>query len=288
MPEPRIRLAAASDLDGNIYAIGGYDPSTGTAVSTVVRYNPIENTWSIMASLPEALLAAIAVRGNDGRIYVFGGARDASGRTNEDSTEAYDPSTDTWQTLAPMPTARYGASAAVGRDGRIYVIGGCCSDAPEMNTVEAYDPVTDTWTELSPTATVGIAFAAAVSAGKRIYVFGGAITGDSTSVVQIYTPAKDQWQFAPFFMPAARQSLGAGMDASGRIYVLGGFDTDDVFLSSVDVFTPSTGTWQSGPPMPKARAAFGIASFDDRIHVLGGYSCFTCVQGRNNFVLTTP
>ena len=52
--------------------------------------------------------------------------------------EAYSPSTNTWTTLAPMSTSRYGLAAALGSDGRVYAIGGYHSGV--LNTVEAYSP----------------------------------------------------------------------------------------------------------------------------------------------------
>lgn len=55
------------------------------------------------------------------------------------SVEAYTPSTDTWATLVPMPTARYDVAAATGTDGRIYAIGGTNGEVA-LNTVEAYTP----------------------------------------------------------------------------------------------------------------------------------------------------
>ena len=55
-----------------------------------------------------------------GRIYVFGGeATDGTFGENE----AYDPARDTWQAMAPMPTARHGLGSAV-MHGSIYVISG--------------------------------------------------------------------------------------------------------------------------------------------------------------------
>jgi N-acetylneuraminic acid mutarotase len=55
-----------------------------------------------------------------GKIHVFGGEAD-EGTFNEN--EAYDPATDTWRAMAPMPTARHGLGAAV-VDGSIYVMSG--------------------------------------------------------------------------------------------------------------------------------------------------------------------
>lgn len=47
-----------------------------------------------------------------------------------------------WATKSPMPTARYGAAAAV-VNGIIYVIGGY--NGNYLATVEAYNPMSDTW-----------------------------------------------------------------------------------------------------------------------------------------------
>lgn len=285
LPAARVSLAATTDADGNVYAIGGFNPVTSSYVNTVYRYTPNTNAWTKVAPLPQAVASAAAVRGVDGRIYVFGGL---SGTQTLDAVEAYDPDTDTWTSLEPMPTARYGAAAALGRDGRIYVIGGCCGNEPEFNVNEAYDPTTDTWTSRAPTPAVGIAFASAVPVGGRIFVFGGAITGDSLPIIQVYNTATNQWRLNfTFTMPTARQSHGAASDGNGHVYVFGGFDGDDVFQSSVNVLTVSDKTWTSGPSMPAARAYFGTASFKGTIYVLGGRSCFTCTEGRNTFILST-
>jgi N-acetylneuraminic acid mutarotase len=286
LPAARVSLAAASDADGNVYAIGGFNTVTSTWVDTVYRYDPGANAWTKVAPLPQALASAVAVRGLDGRIYVFGGNTPTE---TLDSVEAYDPDTNTWSSLAPMPTPRYGAAATLGRDGMIYVIGGCCGNGPEYDVNEAYDPATNTWTTRAPTPAVGIAFAPAVTVGHRIFVLGGAITGDSLSIIQIYNPDRNRWRLDfSFVMPSARQSHGAATDGNGHVYVFGGFDGDDVFQSSVDVLTVKDKTWTSGPDMPAARARFGTASFKGKINVLGGYSCFTCTEGRNNYILSTP
>ncbi|MBJ7607865.1 MAG: hypothetical protein JF887_00325, partial [Candidatus Dormibacteraeota bacterium] len=49
----------------------------------------------------------------------------------------YTPSTNSWATVAPMPTARGFLAAATGPDGRIYAIGGY--KGGYLTTVEAYD-----------------------------------------------------------------------------------------------------------------------------------------------------
>jgi N-acetylneuraminic acid mutarotase len=65
------------------------------------------------------------------------------------TVQAYDPRTNRWRKLAPMPTARGDlAAAAVG--GRVYVIGGLDAVGHPMATVEIYRVASNTWTSGTP------------------------------------------------------------------------------------------------------------------------------------------
>ncbi|CAN5851074.1 hypothetical protein BH11MYX4_BH11MYX4_26720 [soil metagenome] len=85
LPTARTGLAAATGMDGRIYAIGGYGP---TALATVEAYTTSTNTWTTVASMPAARGAIAAAVGADGRIYVAGGA---SGTDTSSSVYAYTP-----------------------------------------------------------------------------------------------------------------------------------------------------------------------------------------------------
>ena len=71
-----------------------------------------------------------------GRIYVMGGNTNAGVTTA--SVEAYTPATDTWETVASIPTGRYSfATAAAGP--RIFAFGGWAA-GQALAVVEAYTP----------------------------------------------------------------------------------------------------------------------------------------------------
>src|SRR5260370_36887396 len=70
------------------------------------------------ASLAGVRYAMPATTAVDGRVFVFGGY---DGTNTLSSVEAYTPSSNSWATVLPMPTARYLAAAATGPDGRLYV-----------------------------------------------------------------------------------------------------------------------------------------------------------------------
>jgi N-acetylneuraminic acid mutarotase len=64
--------------------------------------------------------SGIAVAVMDGKLFVFGGERVGG---TYDTAEAYDPETNTWATLTPMPMSVHGIGAvAIGET--IYIPGG--------------------------------------------------------------------------------------------------------------------------------------------------------------------
>lgn len=89
---------------------------------------------------------------------------------NVDANEVYDPITDKWTILEPMPSKRGGLSS-VAINGSIYVFGG---EQPSgtFDSNERYDTMSNTWTyEVGmPTARHGLA---SVSIDNDIYVIGG-------------------------------------------------------------------------------------------------------------------
>src|SRR5262249_49616123 len=102
----------------------------------------------------------------------------------------YNPTTNTWEAVASMQTARGNVAAAVGIDGRIYAIGGDVSAfGVGLASVEAYTPATNTWQTVASMPT-GRTWAWATTAGgdPRIFVFGGSSSGPTLPVVAAYTP----------------------------------------------------------------------------------------------------
>src|SRR3954471_9381403 len=83
--------------------------------------------WVTLASQNEPR-QEMAVAELNGRIYAIGGFRAGSTRAN--TVEAYDPTSDSWQTMAPLPIGLNHPLAATA-GGHIYVIGGHPESGPE-------------------------------------------------------------------------------------------------------------------------------------------------------------
>lgn len=147
----------AGAIGGKLYVVGGLfrnpanRPWDAHVIGTLEIYDPATDTWDTSkAPMPTPRKhAAVAVIG--GRLHVVGGHRFEvvpSGSTGTVITseivathEVYDPATDTWQSLPPMPTARQAAGAGV-IDSRLYVAGGTGSGGA-VDILEVFTPGPD-------------------------------------------------------------------------------------------------------------------------------------------------
>jgi len=160
-------------LGGKLYCMGG---RFGGALSDVDSFDPVSNTWTTLASMPDGRAGMTAVAWN-GSIYTFGGragTAPCNGPTATNNTiRRYDPSTNTWSNAGNLVVKRSDATAAVVGD-KIYIFGGCDDTGAFFDSVEVYNPHNQTSTLLSVKLPGGVrADAAAVAVGNAIHITGG-------------------------------------------------------------------------------------------------------------------
>ena len=265
MPTARAGIGVAV-VDGKIYAIGGSYNSLGETE----EYDPATNTWTTKTPMPTPrIYFGIAVVEN--KIYTMGGDSGnwTVGETPTNVNEVYDPLTDTWKTLTPMPTKRLGLSASV-VDRKIYCIGGRRGEPTyaDVSATEVYDPSTDTWTTMEPIPTP-VSYHASAVLKNRIYVIGGAV---EVTLNQIYDTETDTWSNGaplPKGVDAAAAVATSGVYAPKRIYVIGGKQNLDA-VNFNQIYDPETDTWSTGTAMPTARYGLGVAITDDVLYAIGG------------------
>ncbi|HEU4418275.1 MAG TPA: kelch repeat-containing protein, partial [Planctomycetota bacterium] len=184
------RLAPALTLLSNnqVMVSGGvqYAPiltiPNANSVATVQRWNPATGTWGSGASMPTPRAGHHynQVTLADGRVLMTGGINitsilTAATTTPTNAAEAYNPVTNTWQSL-PMPTARVLHSANRLADGRVVVCGGAqgtlTAPTPIAN-VEVFTPATNSWS-IAPALTAPRASHVAQQlADGTLILFGG-------------------------------------------------------------------------------------------------------------------
>lgn len=92
--------------------------------------------------------------------------------------EAYDTTTKSWSTVAPMSTQRSDFGAAIGPDGRIYAFGGVQAGALlTWDTTEDYAPAATAWLSAGKLSQPRFSFSAATGPDGRVYALGGRIEG---------------------------------------------------------------------------------------------------------------
>lgn len=205
------------ETNGLIYAIGGAGGAAGP-LDRLEVYNPLNNTWNVLAPMPTGRQHNTSCVVND-KIYVMGGITKSS-RTNKivktENNEVYNPKSNSWQTLSPLPTpCGDPIISAVGNN--IYVL---CGDVLWM-----YDTLSDKWeTKKNCPVWISILLGSAVINDKIIFPGGQNKDGKAVSSVYIYDTTNDTW-IKSTNLPKPIQ-IGGITTLNGKIYMIGGNDTD--------------------------------------------------------------
>jgi len=270
LPEPYYsNIWGAVAVNGKIYSVGDgvcecYDPDANnwTAVNpppissdrrAVVAcqnkiyvigdptqvYDLATDTWENRTAMPLWIYGYQANVVND-KIYVISGGKPSfySDTAASEVNYVYDPATDSWSQLAPIPIPVAGYASAV-LDNKIYIIGGGTATTMvenATNIVQIYDPKKNQWTNGTPMPT-GVYLAGACStsglyAPKRIYVVGGNLRYNfggvlasylcwtGSNLTQVYAPASGNWSTGAFLpISQLRSSL---VNVNDTLYVVGG------------------------------------------------------------------
>jgi N-acetylneuraminic acid mutarotase len=271
MPTARSGLGVAV-VDGKIYAMGGYVNSRFSNLNEM--YDPKTDTWITRTQMPKPRSDfGIAVYQN--KIFIFGGFGYIYGSVPGfiETTDVYDPETDTWDTRASIPTPREDLCANV-VDNKIYLIGGNVyvgATWPSLcNKNEVYDPETDTWDTKTPLPNYhGLTSAGLDSAvvDDKIYVISQTEIDSTIPFNQIYDSETDTWSSGTM-MPTLASGFSvvatSGEFAPKRIHVLS--------RNTHQIYDPETDTWTNGTTMLTSRYSLGVAVVNDELYAIGGYN----------------
>lgn len=245
-----VNHAGLVHLDGKLYLVGGFRENTFDPVGAVRIYDIASGAWSEGAPMPTPR-GALAVVVLDGRIHAIGGnaagadALDhAEHGIGEDGSsvgthEVYDPATNAWTRLAPMPTPRNHLGAAVVA-GNIHVVGGRMGNDFRFTAHEVYDRSTDAW-RVAPAVPTGRSGIAVVEHDGYVYVFGGetaGLTGRTFDEAERYDARTGSWESLPP-MPTARHGLGAATVGASIHVLSGGPEPGFAFSDAHEVLTPA-------------------------------------------------
>ena len=136
-PMSSARAYATAGLlpSGRVIVAGGIrNGHAGTIlIRQVEQWNPVEDTWSVLAEMAKARYCAAGTVLADGRFAVIGGIG-ADNKQRKDG-EVFDPAVGMWEALPEQAVSRYNA-ALVPVAGGMVAIGGLQDAAAELYDVE--------------------------------------------------------------------------------------------------------------------------------------------------------
>lgn len=217
--------AIAALLPNGLVLIAGGRNSAGTLVSTDL-YHPRKNTITPGPAMNVARYdCAIATLPN-GRLMIIGGFGAVTQSQPLDSTEIYDPATNTFAAASKTPTmndARGGARATNLPSGLVLVTGGS-DNAGVVATTEMYHPTTRKFT-MGPDMSGPRKFHSQILLSNgRVLIAGGYTDNSGTNVVSttdLYHPATKTITPGPD-MNDPRGLASATLLPNGRVLIAGG------------------------------------------------------------------
>jgi Kelch motif len=200
---------------------------------------------------------------NTDKLYLAGGDNTVQ--------ETYDPTTNSWSNVAPLPAA-LDHIQAVELNGLIYYVGGLVQwPGPAVGTVYIYDPAANSFTTGTPMPAGRERGAGGVAVfGDKIYYAGGLHDGVAVPWFDVYDTATKTWATLPD-MPEARDHFHAAV-VNGRFYAIGGRHGAINATTTVNqAFDIGTGSWITGlAKLPTARGGFAAAVMGSEVLIIGG------------------
>jgi N-acetylneuraminic acid mutarotase len=244
-----------------------------TCITTITK---AQQDWE---PLPNGLVPRIEAQSAvvNNKLYVFSGFFNGQLHVTE-TNEVYDPATDTWQYLAPLPHpgTHFGIEVV---DNTIWLAGGFLGNNPghPTNLIQIYDIASNTW-RMGPAFPVARSAGALIKYGNNLHYFGGLLPDRNTDtgdhyVLNLNDTASGWTLLAP--MPEPRNHHSAAVIGS-KIYAIGGQREHDRAsrrdLTFVHEYNPATDTWRRVADMPVPRSHFepGTTVHNNKVIVVGG------------------
>lgn len=275
-----------SMADGRVLIIGGLDAS-GNVLATCEIYDPVSNTIIASATMDSPRARHKGVLLDDERIFVSGGTsvldlEDFLGTIEGtlETTEIYDPATDTWSNGPVMNAKRVTHSMAVLPNSTVLINGGLAPNgfAPTiLNSCDIFDPESHTITQ---TTSMNVPRAEhtniTLQNGSILSAGGGTIEGMNIEAIkeaEIYNPSSNTWSSATD-MSTSRAGYIGFLFPDGTVLFPSG---DSGSLTSIspttncEFYNPSTDSWTAANEIDIAISGYaGYISADQKVVMIGG------------------
>jgi len=250
------RAGATATLlqNGMVLIAGGSSTSSGIRKDAVL-YNPATNTFSTLASqLSTSREFATATLLANGKVLIAGGldgpAADPSPVTQ--TTDIFDPTTDTFTPGPSMSSPREHAAAVALGNGTVLIAGGDSGGtANALRSTDIYNLSTNTFDSGGGPA-MGhprtLLMAATLYTGDALFA-GGNADGTSDNTAEVYSLKNNTFSNPAAMANGGRQNGTATLLPNGNVLIAGGFivapDSSPQSLKSTELFVTASSAFQS-------------------------------------------
>jgi N-acetylneuraminic acid mutarotase len=260
LPIPLAR-SVVLPVNTNLGVFGGLSGTTSS--KTIYQIDPatgIESTIGTMASAVHDASGAVI----GGNYFVFGGG----GTTETAAVQQFSLTNSTHLTasVAGNLPAKRADSATAALNGQYYVVGGFDGKKWLGDVLATTDGVTFNVIAQLPTP---VRYPAVAALNGKLYVIGGETSpnsADATTVQQVDLQTNAVTNLGP--LPAGLSHASAAV-LNGSIYVFGGRSGGHA-ITTVSLFSPTTGQLQPVTTMPVARSDMGLAVVGQTVYLVGG------------------
>jgi plastocyanin/N-acetylneuraminic acid mutarotase len=221
---------------------------------------------------------------NNGSVLVAGGFAGAVPNSSIASAEMYNPTTNKWTMIAPMPVGTAGARAATLNNGDVLVAGGL-GNKGLLTTCQLYEPSTNTWSLTGNLTKATFDEQIVVLNNGNVLVIGGDFSGGENNATQIYNPSSGTWSDAAP-QPIARADMIVVKLSNGNILVAGGHTANAPTLLS-EIFDPTTNTWTPTKSLVTPGGdSGGVLLKNGDVLMVGGYTTYNDSDNSAQYLYT--
>jgi hypothetical protein len=211
-------------------------------------------TFALTGSLNTARYSHTATLLQNGEVLVTGGLGVNGNYTSLASAELYDPKKGRWTVTGSMSVGRTGLTATLLANGRVLVVGGSDYQIRCYATAELYNPATGQWTLTGSMSQPRCLHSATLLSNGDVLVSGGVnslydFSRPTVSGAEIYNPNTGTWT-PTGSLNTSRADAATSLLQNGQVLSAGGYNNTgnnnpNTYLSSAELYDPSTGQWNS-------------------------------------------
>jgi hypothetical protein len=246
------RAGATATLlqNGMVLVAGGSSTSSGIRADAVL-YNPASNTFSTLTShLSTSREFATATLLPNGKVLIAGGLDGPGDSPVTQTTDIFDPTTDTFIQGPTMSSAREHAAAVALSNGTVLIAGGDSgSGANALSSTDIYNPSTNTFSS-GPAMNHARTqlMATTLYTGDALFA-GGDSDGTSDNTAEAYSLKNNTFSNPIAMANGGREDGTATLLPSGNVLIAGGFtvtpDSSPQSLKSTELFLAVSNVFQS-------------------------------------------